>query len=42
MPRLRAAVDVAMTVALLALTVPFLLVLSLGTLVTGWVYERKR
>lgn len=42
MPRLRAAVDVALTVTLLALTVPFLLALTLATVVTGWVYDRKR
>lgn len=42
MPRLRAAVDVSLTVTLLALTVPFLLALTLATVVTGWVYERKR
>ena len=42
MPRLRSAADVSLTVILLALTVPFLLVLTLATLATGWIYERKR
>jgi hypothetical protein len=42
MPRLRSAADVSLTVILLALTVPFLLVLTLATIATGWIYERKR